>query len=160
MGNRAVLNFEGSDTGIYLHWNGGRASIEAFLAAANDLELRTDDYGIARLAQAIGNWFGGTLSIGVGSLSRLDRDNGDNGEYVIKGWKIIGRNYFEGSEEVDAEKTSTIRKEVVSATLRVDALKTLLDEFPGLINGESDVCGSDLVNRATELFHEPQSTGV
>ena len=28
MGNRAVLEFQGTDVGIYLHWNGGRDTIE------------------------------------------------------------------------------------------------------------------------------------
>ena len=35
MGNRAVIttkeNFENNGIGIYLHWNGGRDSVEGFL---------------------------------------------------------------------------------------------------------------------------------
>ena len=33
MGNRAVLEFkdQSNQPNIYLHWNGGRASVEAFL---------------------------------------------------------------------------------------------------------------------------------
>ena len=87
MGNRAVINFKDSKVGIYLHWNGGRESVEAFLRAAKTLELRENDptYGLARLTQIIGNYFGGSLSLGVGLLSELDCDNADNGQYVIDG---------------------------------------------------------------------------
>ena len=30
MGNRAVITTSKKDLGLYLHWNGGRDSIEAF----------------------------------------------------------------------------------------------------------------------------------
>ncbi len=101
MGNRAVIAFQEEtwttvqpDTvGIYLHWNGGPDSVTAFLDAAKELGVRSDDYGIARLCQIIGNWFGGTLSLGIGPCRKLDTDNGDNGTYVVDlknhGWKIV-----------------------------------------------------------------------
>jgi len=103
MGNRAVIAFQSADldkvrpdtVGIYLHWNGGPESVEAFLDAAKELGVRTDDYGIARLCQIIGNWFGGTLSIGIGTCRTMDTDNGDNGTYVVDlenhGWKVARR---------------------------------------------------------------------
>lgn len=93
MGNRAVIQFGRSkkSPAIYLHWNGGVESVKAFLDVANDLGCRTDDYGVARLAQIIGNWFGGTLSIGMGRAEQLDRDNYDNGTYIVKDWKIVKR---------------------------------------------------------------------
>jgi hypothetical protein len=31
MGNRAVITTEDKQLGVYVHWNGGRDSIEAFL---------------------------------------------------------------------------------------------------------------------------------
>ncbi len=31
MGNRAVITTEDKQMGVYLHWNGGRDSVEAFL---------------------------------------------------------------------------------------------------------------------------------
>lgn len=82
MGNRAVIQFK-DGTGIYLHWNGGPESVLAFLDAAKTFKLRNDDYGQARLIQLIGNFFGGSLSLGVGEASTLDRDNGDNGTYHV-----------------------------------------------------------------------------
>ena len=51
------------------------------------------EYGAARLCQIIGNWFGGTLSLGVGKCRNMDTDNGDNGTYVVDlenyGWKVV-----------------------------------------------------------------------
>lgn len=112
MGNRAVINF-GNGVGVYLHWNGGRTSIEAFLKAAKEFKIRSDDYGVARFCQLVGNWFGGGLSLGCGKLSQLDRDNMDNGEYVVKNWEIVRRNYFNGHEEIDEQKTEQIFQQVM-----------------------------------------------
>lgn len=94
MGNRAVVTVKGSRIGVYLQWNGGRESIEAFLRAAKDLGVRdpVDDtsYFYARFTQIVANFFGGTLSVGVESLTKLDTDNGDNGVFVIgAGFEII-----------------------------------------------------------------------
>ena len=110
MGNRAVIttrkagvNPANSDaTGVYLHWNGGRDSVEAFLAYCKLKQFRSpenDNYGWARLCQVIGNYFGGGLSIGIGPCCTLDCDNLDNGTYIIADWEIVGRAYFEGREQ-------------------------------------------------------------
>jgi hypothetical protein len=99
MGNRAVITDEAGKIGIYLHWNGGRDSVESFLKYCELKDYRTDDYGWARLAQVIGNFFGGTTSVGVGAVANLDCDNFDNGTYIIKDWQIIGRKYFDGAEQ-------------------------------------------------------------
>ncbi len=109
MGNRAVITWsrkkdvsKSLDLGIYVHWNGGRDSVEAFLTyckikgyAAPDVDM----YGYARLCQVIGNFFGGGLSLGIEKCRRLDCDNYDNGVYVCKGWEIVGRKYMEHSEQ-------------------------------------------------------------
>jgi hypothetical protein len=102
MGNRAVIATESKDIGVYLHWNGGRDSVEAFIKYAELRGFRppeTDSYGWARLTQVIANFFGGDLSIGVGKYETLDTDNFDNGVYIIKDWKIIGREFFKGDEQ-------------------------------------------------------------
>lgn len=99
MGNRAVITDNKQRIGIYLHWNGGRDSVEAFLKYCELRQFRTDDYGMARLIQVITNYMGGGLSVGVGPLDELDTDNYDNGTYVIDNWKIIDRLHFEGSEQ-------------------------------------------------------------
>ena len=96
MGNRAVITNKEKKFGIYLHWNGGPDSIEAFTQYAYICGVRDpkqqDDYTFARLTQIIANYFDGTLSIGIGLLDDLDCDNHDNGVYVLgKGWKIVER---------------------------------------------------------------------
>jgi len=89
MGNRAVLTFDNPVTedsvGIYLHWNGGAESVIAFIEAAGKLGVNMDDpdYRLARLVQIIGNFFGGSVSIGVDTLKHLDTDNGNNGVFQI-----------------------------------------------------------------------------
>lgn len=100
MGNRAVIttkeNFENNGVGVYVHWNGGRESVEAFLEYCKLKEYRApefDNYGWARLCQIIGNFFGGTTSVGIDTCNHLDCDNGDNGVYFIKNWEIEGRTY-------------------------------------------------------------------
>jgi hypothetical protein len=35
MGNRASISIENCSSGIYLHWNGGKGSIMAFVEEAN-----------------------------------------------------------------------------------------------------------------------------
>ena len=106
MGNRAVIttreNWRHCGVGIYLHWNGGRDSVEAFLKYCDLKGYRSpdqDSYGWARLCQVIGNFFGGGLSVGIDTLWHLDRDNGDNGVYIIENWKIVDRYYFDGQEQ-------------------------------------------------------------
>lgn len=95
MGNRAIITFENeyknNGSGLYLHWSGGRDSVEAFITYARLTGTRCDSsYGLARLAQIIGNFFGGTLSLGIVPARCGAGD--DNGVYIIgDNWKIIGR---------------------------------------------------------------------
>lgn len=96
MGNRAVITTEDKKIGVYLHWNGGRDSIEAFLLYCKLQGYRApenDCYGWARLCQVIGNFFGGTGSVGIDTYDRLDTNNWDNGVYIIKNWEIVGREF-------------------------------------------------------------------
>ena len=109
MGNRAVItaskaqNVAGSnDIGVYLHYNGGRDSVEAFLKYCKLQGFRspeTDCYGYARLCQVIANYFGGGLSVGVEKCVCLDCDNWDNGVYVIENWEIVGRQFMNYGEQ-------------------------------------------------------------
>lgn len=133
MGNRAVITtapYSESNVGIYVHWNGGRASIEGFLKAARELQYRDPSYdpsyALARLTQAIGIFFGGESSVGIGVVSQLDADNGDNGTYVIgEGWEIVDRVFAdEAYDEVDPAETDAIAATIVeriSACAKVDA---------------------------------------
>jgi hypothetical protein len=103
MGNRAVITTEKRDIGVYLHWNGGRDSVDGFLCYCFMKRYRQpekDCYGWAYLCTVIGNYMDGSgLSLGVDKLENLDCDNWDNGMYIIKDWHIVGREYFKGSEQ-------------------------------------------------------------
>lgn len=134
MGNRAVIVSEKglknggispNQIGVYLHWNGGRDSVEAFLKYCELKGYRSpdvDNYGWARLCQVIGNFFGGTASIGIDIASRLDCDNWDNGVYVIKGWEIVGRKFFDGRKEQDHYNMFDMLYEIDSAQPKAEQL--------------------------------------
>ena len=123
MGNRAVIttkeNMDNNGIGIYLHWNGGRDSVRAFLKYCELKGYRApsdDNYGWARLCQVIGNFFGGLGSLGIDTVNHLDCNNWDNGVYLIEGWEIVGRMYFEGEEQDEYDL--------------VGMLKTINDSMP------------------------------
>ena len=110
MGNRAVITTEENfgtqkGLGLYLHWNGGRDSVEGFLEYCRLRSFRCperDDYGWARLCQVVGNFLGADgCSVGIDEISRLDQDNGDNGVYLIKDWSIVGRKFYNADAEQD-----------------------------------------------------------
>lgn len=102
MGNRAVITTEKRDLGVYLHWNGGRDSVEAILEYCRLREFRppeSDSYGWARLCQVAANFFGPDgLSVGISVYSDDELMNpGDNGIYVTSDWRIVGRVGLPGS---------------------------------------------------------------
>lgn len=53
------------------------------------------------MCQVIGNFFGGTTSIGIDTVYKLDCDNWDNGVYIIDGWEIVDRKHFKGHEQME-----------------------------------------------------------
>ena len=111
MGNRAVITTQQgwlckeNNLGIYLHWNGGRDSVEAFLTYCKMHGYRrpeNDNYGWASLATVISNFFGASGdSVGIDIVSRLDYDNWDNGVYIIEDWQIVDRKCFKGHEQCE-----------------------------------------------------------
>lgn len=130
MGNRAVITDKNKKFGIYVHWNGGRDSIEGFLEAARRLEFRTPEedasYAFARLTGIICAFFGlgDSTSVGIGPLDELDTDNGDNGVYVVgDDWRVVER-YGSGapanavkdpnSEKYDKGSAKTIADDIVA----------------------------------------------
>ena len=88
MGNRAVITTKEKNLGVYLHWNGGRDSVEAFLKYCELRGFRSPDrdcYGWARLCQIISNFMSRDgLSVGIDTIDKLDCDNWDNGTYIIE----------------------------------------------------------------------------
>lgn len=101
MGNRAVIIEFGKQDGIYLHWNGGRDSIEPMLYYAKNLlslDLSTFKNTLKKvefIAACCG--FDPTYA---DNYSKLDCDNWDNGVYVInKNYEIVSRMFFNSSEQ-------------------------------------------------------------
>lgn len=115
MGNRAVIKFGGTSQGIYVHWNGGKESVQAFLDCAKRYRVRggvKDSYGRARLCQIIGNFFGGTLSLGIDDVRFLDCDNYDNGMFIINdNWEIEKREYSHDDSPFNQEYYEAVFKE-------------------------------------------------
>lgn len=118
MGNRAVITASTSHTkgvGIYLHWNGGIESVQAFLDVAKARGFRDpaydESYAMARLCGLIHEFFGvdQDTSLGIGTLEQLDCDNYDNGVFVIgKGWEITER-WGKGSQVFTTGAVETAR---------------------------------------------------
>lgn len=131
MGNRAVITFGTSAASpcIYLHWNGGRASVEGFLEAVKALGINPPDPKLGmvdeerfmgQMARVIGPWFFRNdpgLTVYVEQYGRSDVNNGDNGVYVIdrKKINIASREFMRGHEEIDAEKTAAIRDRILAS---------------------------------------------
>jgi len=114
MGNRAVITTKDKKIGIYLHWNGGRDSVEAFLKYCELRGFRcpeNDCYGWARMCQIIGNFFGGEASIAIDRFEDIEHSaDWDNGVYIIENWQIVGRENFEGEEQQDHDLRGMVRE--------------------------------------------------
>jgi len=130
MGNRARITTRDKKMGIYLHWNGGRDSVEAFLEYCKLRGFRSpegdDSYAFARLTQIISNYFGGGLSIGiVGNCSNVIES--DNGNYIIGGnWEIVGRDYPYKSF---AEQTEYNLKKMLQEIDKAQPIEQQLGDF-------------------------------
>ena len=149
MGNRAIMlskndmladgKINPNQIGVYLHWNGGRDSVSAFLKYCKLKGYRspsTDCYGWACLCNVISNFFGDGMSLGIDIASRLDCNNYDNGVYIIDRWEIVGRLYNHGTEQSNYDVDSFVLElnERMPEQSRMDArvLKELLkaEEVP------------------------------
>jgi hypothetical protein len=124
MGNRCLIAFKEKESKkkkeevpcIYLHWNGGRDSVEAFLDASKRLGVRTNDqfYGMARMTQIISNYLGGTLSIGISNVGDWDLGFLDNGVYWVDGLEIYDRtDTYDGFEEQKEYDHEEMVKEII-----------------------------------------------
>lgn len=136
MGNRAVITTEDKKIGVYLHWNGGRDSVEAFLTYCKIKGYRTpetDCYGWARLCQVIGNFFGGESSIGIDEYAKMDVDNWDNGVYIIKDWNIIGREFNHDSEQANYDLLDLVlsinETQPIKEQLKEEEIKEKIEEL-------------------------------
>lgn len=135
MGNRAVITFAKTKSApcIYLHWNGGRASVEGFLRAARHLALNapmlagprghnfaTQAQVLDAIASLLAEHFFGTevgRTVYRETYGSADTDNWDNGVYVIDAnFDIVGREFMRHDEEVDTHKTLEIYTTLIQAT--------------------------------------------
>ena len=128
MGNRAVLTFNTADNApaIYLHWNGGRASVQGFIDAARALGLRhaptaaAQTQALDQLAELLArHYFRCNVGMTVDRLhyAGTDRDNGDNGTYLLgQDLTIIDRLYKPRSlEEINPAKTAAIAERITAS---------------------------------------------
>lgn len=78
------------------------------IASRRSLTTATSKGSAARIAIPTGGrvyakssaiFSGGGLSVGIGLYDQLDTDNGDNGVYIIKGWRIVGREFNRHAEQ-------------------------------------------------------------
>ena len=126
MGNRAVLTFNTADNApaIYLHWNGGRASVQGFIDAARALGLRhaptaaAQTHALDQLAELLArHYFRCNVGMTVYRLhyAGADRDNGDNGTYLLgHDLTIIERFYKRGPDEINPTKTAAIVEQITA----------------------------------------------
>ena len=130
MGNRAVIAFTNSAPDskcIYLHWNGGLASVEGFLGAARELRINhldrrwgrvDEERAMQQLGTLIGRAFFGNdpgFTVYVEEYRSADKNNGDNGLYLIdEQFHIVGRQFAPRYEEFDLPKTLGIHEQIVA----------------------------------------------
>lgn len=101
MGNRAVINQYGSNEAVYLHWNGGRDSVEPLLYYAKHFASKYVGFEhmkaldvFAFVCDCVG------LNPIKTTMGRADCDNGDNGVYYIDDdYKITGRAFNHSAEQ-------------------------------------------------------------
>jgi hypothetical protein len=125
MGNRALLTFSTEPTApaIYLHWNGGRASVLGFLKAARQLGIAADcnpSFSEEELRDALGNmiarrFFG--VRFDEMHAYRAEFGEGmdsDNGVFLLnRELEIVDRLQAPPVDEIDAEKTRLICEAVL-----------------------------------------------
>lgn len=137
MGNRAVICFDKytpkkNQISLYLHWNGGRDSVDAFLKATRIvMDSRGEDssYAKARLVQVIGTFLVGNMSFG---LYEKASDPGDNGIYVVdsKTLQIIDRPGFEYDEEEGEYDLNEFVNEIIKRLNAVYMVANEDNSFP------------------------------
>ena len=168
MGNRAIIqtkeSYENEGIGIYLHWNGGRDSVEGFLKYCELKGYRApdyDDYGWARLCQVIGNFFGGGYSIGIDNFTKNAGEYQDNGTYIIEGWKIVDRQCWNDDWEEQDEYDLT------GMLLAINESQPIKEQFekdfilaPEVLTNELKVGDMVFINRYKGIYEKHKVVGI
>ena len=121
MGNRAVITFNTNYSApcVYIHWNGGRCSIEAFLKAAREFGIQYMDNETDKmdaLAEMLDRFFFMGISVYRELYGEADTNNGDNGVYIItQGLLIMSRLHAIAEEEINPDKTEQIYATIMGA---------------------------------------------
>ena len=139
MGNRAMITTAGANLGVYLHWNGGRDSVEAFLRwaeLANLPPLRADGRGFTSFVTVLCNFVGNdgrTVALEMIRPGMLTHDAPeDNGTYAVEGWQIVARHgaptfeqhYHDLDEMLVAIDTAQPKKDQLGEYLRAKEVPT------------------------------------
>ena len=97
MSEAAVIRHVDQNMGVYILFCGNIDYVEMFLEYCKLKGYPTfvdyDGYGVARFCQVVGNYFGGTHSLGV--VEDTAQVWTDFGEYIIKDWDYIGGAWYE-----------------------------------------------------------------
>ncbi len=149
MGNRAVITDKAKKVGLYLHWCGGRNSIEAFLLYCKLKDYRgfgyDSEYALARLAQVVGNFFGGTCSVGI-----TTRRNGeDNGTYIVNGWDIV--DHLDLEYDYETEEYKEVPFTWYSEDFDYDYILEFLEEINNQQPSEEQLTEEELVKGIEKL---------
>jgi len=128
MGNRAVITFSAASSApcIYLHWDGGRCSVQAMLDAARHLNMDAPLQGMGdpmrfdaqakvldAIADMVKRWGGSAYRETYGSA---DTDNQDNGVYYIdEELQIVKRLFKRHDEEIDEAKQQRVYQGLIEA---------------------------------------------
>ena len=122
MGNRAVIVNDcamcAEDKCIYLHWNGGKDSVTAFLRAAKELGMRfeSNEDKLAFAEMLAERFFECKVGLTVyfEDYGRADTNNGDNGVFVVDDdFELVGRIYAPIQEQESEEKSQEIYEYLV-----------------------------------------------
>jgi hypothetical protein len=132
MGNQAFITAKGANLGVQLHWNGGRDSVEAFLEYAKLAKLPPlgeRNEGLPALVTVLCNYFGNDgMNVRISSCypHRPDlSDSGDNGVYVVEGFKIVAR--YGGGVEQRVYELEDMLKAIDNAQPKADQIGIFLD---------------------------------
>ena len=127
-----------SDVAIYLHWNGGRDTVEPVLEVAKEYGLTGDDTGMNDLYKMFHNMIASDMAetVYIGTVPEYNGSaSGDNGTYIIdKDFNIIDRLDFERKEQQVYPF-----KEIYDWT-RKENDKHFMDNEPDIYIGECKNC--------------------
>lgn len=178
MGNRCIITTQkawcADGSGLYLHWNGGRDSVNAFTTYCRLKGFRSPvrdwGYALARLTQVVSNWFGGSLSVGIVPARCGAGD--DNGVFFLgNDWKVArhidgdtGRNW-QGPEQLEYDliefvhsindkqpAAEQIDKRILQALLLEDIYPTTYEEKIALCTPGTQIAVQDDLTNEYKVF--------